>query len=277
MNIFKKLMHSEFLQFLITIFAYSLYIIIFTFCIAPSLFLIIKTVIPVIKNITFSFKGMDGYISYWYIIGQIIKAAFYSSLAFYLFPFTGILILGTLIRLLSFNIKPGRYKTNSSVFFRWLFFSGLYNFAILLVLPMVRMTYFINIFYKLVGCKMGKGVKFNSWTIPDAYLLELGDNVVIGAKTEITCHVFEGNYLLLKKITIGDNTLVGAHCYISPGTEIGKNCVIGLRSMVRKNVKIPDNTKIAGIAGLPLDEVYEIEKKAFLYKDKKVNERDETA
>ncbi len=264
---FAKISKSILFQAIITIAAYILYVFIFALCIAPSIILILKFIYPLwMKIINQGIHVID-----------IVKLTLTLAASFYLFAISGIFILGSIIRLASWRIKPGRYRLTSFTFFRWLFFSGVYNFAIQLVLPMVRMTFFTNIFYTLVGCKMGKNVKLNSWTLPDAYLLEIGDNVIIGAKTEITCHVVEGKYLLLKNIKIGSNTLIGAHCYISPGVEIGNRCVIGLNSMVRKNVNLPDRTKIAGIAGLPLHEVYDIEKKAFIYKDKNEKEINETA
>lgn len=168
-------------------------------------------------------------------------------------------MLGILIRLLSMGVKPGEYKIASATFARWLFFSGFYNFAVLLVLPMVRMTFLTKLFYLIVGCRMGKNVQLNTWTLPDAYLLTLGDNVVVGARSEIVCHIFQGNMLTLKEVMIGDNTLVGVHCYISTGVEIGKNCIIGLKTLVRRDTKIPDNSKIGAIAGLPMKGVYKLE------------------
>ena len=78
-------------------------------------------------------------------------------------------------------------------------------------------------FYILLGAKIGKNVFINTPKLSDAYLLELGDNVVIGGDSAITCHIFEGNSLILGKIKIGSNSLIGAESYIMPGVTIGEN------------------------------------------------------
>ena len=46
------------------------------------------------------------------------------------------------------------------------------------------------------------------------------------------------------KISIGDNTFIGADTIVMPNVKIGKNCIIGTRSVVTKDV--PDNTVYAG-------------------------------
>ena len=95
----------------------------------------------------------------------------------------------------------------------------------------------------------------------DAYLLEIGNNVIVGGQTDISCHLFENNKLILKPIRIGDNTMIGAHCYISPGVTIGKNCIIGLNSYVRQDKTIPDNTKLTSVGAVSFSTASRLEKK----------------
>jgi len=51
----------------------------------------------------------------------------------------------------------------------------------------------------------------------DAYLLEIGDNSIVGGKSTLSCHIFEKGRLILKRITIGKNCMVGACTYVHPG------------------------------------------------------------
>jgi hypothetical protein len=64
---------------------------------------------------------------------------------------------------------------------RWMFASGLYGIASHFVLPLVRNTFFLIWFYRLIGAKIGRNVQLNSYSLPDAYFLRVGDNVAIGA------------------------------------------------------------------------------------------------
>jgi tetrahydrodipicolinate N-succinyltransferase len=109
---------------------------------------------------------------------------------------------------------------------------------------------------------MGKGVRLNSWSLNDAYLIEIGDNVTIGGGTDITPHQWEDNQLILEPIRIGSGTLIGAHCYITSGVTIGRDCLIGIRSFIRRGRKIPDNTRTTSLGALSLHEMYNLERSA---------------
>ncbi len=239
--------------------AVGLYLAVFTLSAVPSVLLFHAWVKPLAAGLAENGLSLLG----------AVQLAFGLAVMVYAFVIAGIFVSGILIRLLHLGIKPGKYKLGSPTFLRWLIMSAFYGFAVQVLLPLMRMTHFVNVFYALVGCRMGKNVVMNSWTFPDAYLLELGDNVIIGAKTEITCHLVEGGYLYLMPVRIGAGTLVGAHCYIAPGVEIGEKCSIGLYSVVRRKTKLPDKTRIAGLAGLPLSKLRELERKE---KTKKTNE-----
>ena len=186
------------------------------------------------------------------IFGVIIGISIYLFFIFALFVFA------IVERLLVTGFKPGRYPTNSPVFARWLIYSGLHVILLNLVLPYVSGTAFAKIFYRILGCKIGKNVFINTVGLHDSYLLELDDNVVIGGGANISCHIFEGNHLVLNKIKIGSNTLISADSYIMPGVTVGKNCNIGLKAYVRKNRNIEDGSMIMAVPGMPSKKVAEI-------------------
>jgi len=172
----------------------------------------------------------------------------------------GVILFGSLIRIIAIGVKAGTYSVSSITMFRWLFYSGLYNIAGYMILQFIPMSFLLRLFFRLIGAKIGKNVQINTWFLNDAYLLEIGNNVVIGGKTDISCHTFERGKLYLDKIKIGENAAIGQHCYISPGVSIGENCVIGQYSFVRKNSIIPPKTILSAIAGLPIRQVAKIEK-----------------
>lgn len=180
----------------------------------------------------------------------------------YLYFITGILLMGCLVRLLSLGIRPGRYAMFSGTTVRWLLYSGIYVIVLKTILPLLPVSFFPNLYFRLVGCRMGKGVRLNTWSLNDAYLIEIGDNVTIGGGTDLTPHQWQDNTLILEPIRIGSGTLIGSHCYITSGVTIGRNCLIGIRSFIRRGRKIPDNTRTTSLGGLPLREMYNLEKAA---------------
>ena len=71
---------------------------------------------------------------------------------------------------------------------------------------------------------------------------------VIGRPSMAPKGVTEIDYslLLLKPVTIGDNTIIGANTVIYNNVRIGKNCLIGDGVHIREDVEIGDNC-IVGI------------------------------
>ncbi len=180
------------------------------------------------------------------------------GIAIYLFFVIAVIVFGIFERILTIGFKPGRYSTGSITFARWIIYSGLHVILLNMVLPYVSGTIWNRLFYKILGAKIGKNVFINSPKLSDAYLLEIGDNVVIGGDASITCHIFEGDKLILGNIKIGSNTLIGAEAYIMPGAEIGNNCNIGLKASIRKNKIIEDKSMILSFPGTPAKKIAKI-------------------
>jgi acetyltransferase-like isoleucine patch superfamily enzyme len=109
------------------------------------------------------------------------------------------------------------------------------------------------LFLKMIGCKIGKNVVLSGdeW-IFDPYVTEIGDNTTIGARSIITGHIGE-RHLIVKKIRIGNNVLIGGDCFIMPGAVIEDNVVLGAKSLVLK-----DQVLAAGkmYAGIPAHEIH---------------------
>lgn len=102
-----------------------------------------------------------------------------------------------------------------------------------------------KIFYRLMGAKIGKNVTFGrDIIIHDLSLIEIQDNVVLGQSCRIVGHLMSNaEEVILGKVVIGENSVVGGHVKIAPNVKIGKNCVIGLNSIILPGVELADNTR----------------------------------
>lgn len=188
------------------------------------------------------------------IINLCIKALS-AGVCVYVFLISALIVFSVFEKLFSMPLKQGKYKTDNPVFLIWLIYSGIHTLSLSLILPFVLGSPFIKLYYAILGCKMGKDVFINTVGLHDAYLLEIGDNVVIGGKSDITCHTFEHGLLTLEKIKIGNNVTIGANCYIMPGVSIEDNCNIGANSLIRKNKTIGSNSMMMPIPAITAKEV----------------------
>ncbi|MCD6121700.1 MAG: hypothetical protein J7K04_07680 [Spirochaetales bacterium] len=255
MDILKRASNSFLIEAFLTLIIYVFYAVILGLSFTPSLYLLsraLKTyILPDLSTGTL-------------VIPNVLIFGFASGIAVFLFFITGLVIMSAFVRMLSLGVKEGKYPAVSLTTLRWLIYSGIYNLAVRMILPVIPMTFFSTLFFRIIGCKIGKNVYLNTWILNDAYLMEIGDNVIIGGGTDLSCHIYEHGYLKLKPIKIGRDTLIGAHCYISPGVTIGKNCLIGLNSYIRQDRNIRDNTKITSLAGISLHKAHKIEKERFI-------------
>ena len=108
------------------------------------------------------------------------------------------------------------------------------------------------------GMIVGKGISIVSPLSTcfgtEPYLITIGDYVRISGGVLFSNHdggtwAFRHreeykNVVKYGRISIGDYTFIGAHATIMPGVQIDCNCVIGVNSVVTKDV--PDGTVVAG-------------------------------
>ena len=104
---------------------------------------------------------------------------------------------------------------------------------------------------KARGMKVGKNLivddscRFDS---SHCWLIEIGDDVTFGPQTYVLAHDASTKkylgYTKIGKVTIEDGCFIGADSLVMPGVHIGKNCIIGAKSVVTSNV--PDGSVYIG-------------------------------
>lgn len=240
-----------------TLLSYLFYASVIGISLVPSIIIILfssKTLLPSVISGVLNLHAMINICLFAICIGISVYAYF----------ITGLLVAGIVERILTTGFKEGKYPTDSPVFSRWLIYSGLHVIVLNTILPLMSGSPFAKMYYRILGCKIGKDVFINTPGLHDAYLLEIGNHVVIGGKADISCHIFEGNHLTLGRIKIGDNTLIGTEAYIMPGVTIEGNCNIGMYSYIRKNKTVPKGSMIMALPGLPAKQIAKLEKESHL-------------
>ncbi|MBC7080971.1 MAG: hypothetical protein H5T44_01790 [Thermoplasmatales archaeon] len=214
-----------FLIFIVPIIAYSI-------AIFPQVLLIFYVLkLPFIKSIygifILSFALVNSYLIL--IFSSIFSTAFF-------------------INVLGIKYKEGEYSKNikdKNTFKYTLYFSlyyPTYKLINIFVLPPIKSFYL-----SLIGCKIGKNVFLagEEW-IADPCVTEIGENTMIGGRSLITAHLAEDK-LIIKRVKIGKNCLIGGDSFIMPGVEIEENVVVGAKTLVTKDKKLKKEKVYAGI------------------------------
>mmetsp|Transcript_80847 Transcript_80847/g.212237 ORF Transcript_80847/g.212237 Transcript_80847/m.212237 type:complete len:1604 (-) Transcript_80847:21-4832(-) len=91
--------------------------------------------------------------------------------------------------------------------------------------------YPMTIFYRLMGAKVGERIFWPGTPLhisgPGYDLLEVGDNVTFGSRTQINCH----DRHEARKVRICSGAMVADNCCLLPGTTLGENGLLGSGSV----------------------------------------------
>lgn len=180
--------------------------------------------------------------------------------AVYAYFIWGAVWMAAAIRLISLGAREGRYPKASLQTFRWLLHSGIHTLAMRSILPFIPVSYFANLYFKIMGARIGRNVYINTNMISDAYMLTLEDGVILGGDAELTCHIMEREHLVLRPIRVGKDSLIGTGAYISPGVDVGERCTVGARCYIRQGTRIEDDSVYTVVAGLPARRVRRLER-----------------
>ena len=160
------------------------------------------------------------------------------AFGYFLFGLTLVLLVGFFRTIFRIRLKEGVHPMFSFEALKWAFVSSLYLMIHYTFIDFILLTPFANLLFRMLGAKLGKNVQFNSKFVFDASLLEIGDNTVVGGGAIINGHIAERGKLILRKVKIGSNVLLGSHCTIMPGCEIGDKSIIGPGAVLLKDTKV---------------------------------------
>lgn len=99
---------------------------------------------------------------------------------------------------------------------------------------------------RLLGAKVGRNFVMTG-TVYNADLLEVGDDVIIGAGALVTAHLAQRGKGLFRRIRIGNRCTIGARSVVMPGVEVGDGAVIGAGAVVPVGTKVPPHEVWAGV------------------------------
>lgn len=174
-------------------------------------------------------------------------------LSYLILIFSSIFSTALFINGLRLKYEEGKYgkSLKDKTAFKYTLYFALYyptyKLINIFVLPPIKSFYL-----SLIGCRIGKNVFLagEEW-IADPCVIEIGENTMIGGRALITGHLAEDK-LVIKRVKIGKNCLIGGESFIMPGVKIEDNVVVGAKSLVTKD-KVLKSGKV--YAGLPAKEI----------------------
>lgn len=172
-------------------------------------------------------------------------------------PIISLLITVGMKWILLGRIKPGEYPLWGWFYFRWWLVQRLQKN--LFLAKFLVGSPLANIYYRLLGAKIGKNCYLGSMQIANPDLLSIGDNTSIGTDSRLYGYIVEDGWLKVGSIDIGANCFIGSRSVVGHNSVIQDNAVLDDMSMLPEQGFIPNGAYFSGspaVSGvLPADHI----------------------
>ncbi|MFO1312731.1 MAG: DapH/DapD/GlmU-related protein [Burkholderiales bacterium] len=169
------------------------------------------------------------------------------AISYFAYGLSLMLIAPTLNFVLGGRLKPYRGSAVTLAALRWYVHCTMTLVVRYSFLEFVTPSPFSQLYYRLMGMKIGREVTLNSTAIADPSLIEIGDRATIGGSANILAHYAQGGFLVIAPVRIGEGATIGMRAVIMGGVEVGAKAKVLANSFVLPNTRIPDGETWAGI------------------------------
>jgi len=142
------------------------------------------------------------------------------------------IIITALKWLLLGNIKEGEYPIDSVFYYKKWFFDQLMKLS-LQVIGTLYTTLYLQIWFRMLGVKMGKRVEISTVEFISPDLLVTGDECFLADSVSIGASHVRNGLIYIAKTHIGNRTFIGNSAVISPDTRLGNDVLVGVLSKMR--------------------------------------------
>jgi non-ribosomal peptide synthetase-like protein len=205
----------------------------------------------------YAWQWLGPFLAYGYLVvaDYPVREAVVAAFAVELVTTPGLLLLSiALKRLLLGRIKPGRHPLWGWYYFRFWLVRAVVHAA---PLRYLAGTPLLNVYYRLMGARIGSGVYFaacgsrrsNGMATFDA--VSVGDGAHIGVDTSLDGSWVEGGFLHIAPIEIGRECFVGNRCSLGGGAVMEDGSGLGDLSMLPDGASVPAGELWSGSPAAP--------------------------
>jgi non-ribosomal peptide synthetase-like protein len=97
-----------------------------------------------------------------------------------------------------------------------------------------------------LGARIGHGVWIDSYWLPEADLVSLGDATTVNRGCVVQTHLFHDRIMSMDEVIIERGGTLGPHSVILPAAEIGAEATVGPASLVMRGESVPAGSRWSG-------------------------------
>ena len=104
----------------------------------------------------------------------------------------------------------------------------------------------MNLWLRALGARIGSGVWCESYWLPEADLVSLGDASTVNRGCVVQTHLFHDRIMRMDTVILDDGATLGPHCVALPASRIGAGATVGPASLVMRGDEVPPSTRWQG-------------------------------
>ena len=97
-------------------------------------------------------------------------------------------------------------------------------------------------FLRAMGARIGHGAWVESYWLPEADLVELGDGATVNRGCVVQTHLFHDRVMSLDSVVLEDGATLGPHSVVLPAARLGRGTTVGAGSLVMRGEELPAGT-----------------------------------
>ncbi len=107
-------------------------------------------------------------------------------------------------------------------------------------------TSVLNLWLRSMGATIGRGVWLESYWLPEADLVRLGDGVTVNRGCVLQTHLFHDRILRMDAVVLDDGASMGPHGVVLPAASLGAGASVGPVSLVMRGEFVPAGSRWIG-------------------------------
>ncbi|MEV4175989.1 Pls/PosA family non-ribosomal peptide synthetase [Nonomuraea sp. NPDC049709] len=104
----------------------------------------------------------------------------------------------------------------------------------------------LNVWLRSLGARIGHGVTCDTYWLPEADLVTLGDGACVNRGCVLQTHLFHDRVMSIDTVTLGAGATLGPHGVVLPAARVGADSTIGPASLVMRGESVPRRTRWFG-------------------------------
>ncbi|KQV09956.1 amino acid adenylation protein [Kitasatospora sp. Root187] len=104
----------------------------------------------------------------------------------------------------------------------------------------------LNLWLRSLGAKVGRGVWCETYWLPEADLVTLGDGATVNRGCVVQTHLFHDRIMRMDTVILHEGATLGPGGIVLPGSTVGARSTLGPASLVMRAESVPADTRWLG-------------------------------